>query len=303
MYITTIGLPSYRITYISRLIITLIKPAALILYIYISLFKFSSVLYRVTATMILHPSLYQCMTHLSWSVVTYSLIFSRLSSSFLKFPFAFLSSFLIFEDVTSFFNHIFLWNKYLGAELHWEPSLYVRLRRKCRLGAPFESWPLSARRNIARVYQIVDPNNLLRDIREAQCRVLAKPLGNGRYDYARGIMTVHYFTTFNPEGTIYAAAMHEIRRHEVAERAIIRSCSIGTVNAAITNFQKTKMAWIGLPNHCTNAMCFGYTANPSRRLRQSNWAELLTFLFKLSHVRKLCEDNARPVDLRASVQR
>lgn len=58
--------------------------------------------------------------------------------------------------------------------------------------------------------QIVDSNNTLRNIYESNCSALEKSLQNYSWDFMRGLMTVYFSSTVNPESATYATAVHNV---------------------------------------------------------------------------------------------
>lgn len=58
----------------------------------------------------------------------------------------------------------------------------------------------------AKVDQIVDPNNLLHNINEVHCRVLAKLFCNYNYSFVRRTIKVYSPSAVSPEDVTYATA-------------------------------------------------------------------------------------------------
>lgn len=56
--------------------------------------------------------------------------------------------------------------------------------------------------------QIEDSMNPLRKIDEANWLALTRPFRNYNYNYARGMMKVHFSSTFNPKGATYGIVAH-----------------------------------------------------------------------------------------------
>lgn len=64
----------------------------------------------------------------------------------------------------------------------------------------------------ARMDQITNPNNLLRDIDDARCCVLAELFRDYRYNCAHGLMTVYLSSSISAEGATFDTGVHTVGR-------------------------------------------------------------------------------------------
>lgn len=166
--------------------------------------------------------------HTAWqlhrcSLFTYVLAFPRSSEKFWRFNSYFPGSYLlslkflsISLDFSSFRAHLlpfelpFFWNDLLSTEMVWKPPPVFD-----DIEEDVQAYPLNLAHYLhweiyASVKQIADPGNLRRHIDEAHCCVRAESFHNYSYDHARGIMTVHFSTTFNHKGATYAAVVQNV---------------------------------------------------------------------------------------------
>lgn len=64
-------------------------------------------------------------------------------------------------------------------------------------------------KDYSKVDQILDPNNLLRDINESHCCALGDSFRSCNYEYLRGIILAYFFYTVNYERSTYATAVQK----------------------------------------------------------------------------------------------
>lgn len=70
-----------------------------------------------------------------------------------------------------------------------------------------------------RVYQTVDPNSPLHNNDVVHCHTLVATVRHYNHEYVRGIMTVYFSLTVNPEGVTYASAVHNFYRLKVQKNS------------------------------------------------------------------------------------